>query len=88
MIYKERSKPLELLQLEVLAHRTALSPKKQSDLVKLKKGFEGERLFDSMLESLSNKHLQVNDLLLTFNGSVFQIDTVTDYSRKKFSFMR
>ena len=84
MIYKERSKPLELLQLEVLAHRTALSPKKQSDLVKLKKGFEGERLFDSMLESLSHKHLQVNDLLLTFNGTVFQIDTLLITQEKIF----
>ncbi|MFC0015182.1 MULTISPECIES: nuclease-related domain-containing protein [Allobacillus] len=76
MIYNERSKPLELLQLEVLAHRTTLSPKEQSDLVKLKKGFEGERLFDFMLEGLSKQHLQVNDLLLTFNGTVFQIDTL------------
>lgn len=42
----------------------------------LKRGFEGELYFDSLTEKLQCDRLILNDLLLTVNSTVFQIDTL------------
>ncbi|MBR7554868.1 nuclease-related domain-containing protein [Allobacillus sp. GCM10007491] len=76
MILKERSKPLELQRLEVLNRRISLTTKQHTNYLQYSKGYEGERLFDSLVQDFSEKHIVLTDLLLQFNDTVFQIDSL------------
>ncbi|RFB13362.1 NERD domain-containing protein [Bacillus sp. HNG] len=76
MIYKHRTKSDELTIFEFLNKRTELSSKDKQYYLNLKKGFEGELLFDSMTENLQCDCLILNDLLLEVNNTTFQIDTL------------
>jgi len=76
LLYKSRSKPSELIILEALQHRMQLSKADQQNLYNLTKGYEGELLFDSLLEKLECDNFLLNDLLLKTNNQTFQIDSL------------
>lgn len=75
MEYKIRTKSQELLKLEVLNSRMDLSEDEKQHYLNLKKGYEGEVLFDSYAKQLSCECLIVNDLLLQHNNVTFQVDS-------------
>ncbi len=64
------------MMLESLNNRMKLSEKDKTHFYNLKKGFEGELLFDSYLEKLQGDCLVINDLLLKVNQTTFQIDSL------------
>lgn len=53
-----------------------LSLKEFNHYLNLKKGFEGELLFDEWLGNLDDEFLIMNDLLLECNNNLFQLDSV------------
>lgn len=74
--YKERTKSQELLCMESLSQRMILAEKDQQHYISLKKGFQGEVMFDSLTKELNCECLILNDLLLQVNNTTFQIDTL------------
>lgn len=76
MIFKPRTEPKELVVLKTLRNRMDLSMAYQQNYISLKKGFEGELLFDLLLENLECECLVLNDLLLKVNNQTFQIDSL------------
>jgi len=76
MIYKSRSESAELLILDALNKRMSLTEKDKQHYLVLRKGYDGELLFDSMTEKLECECLILNDLLLQINHTVFQIDAL------------
>ena len=76
MIYKPRTKSTELIRLGILKKRMNLSKEDQQHYFNLKKGYEGEVLFDSLTEKLQCECLILNDLLLKLNYTTFQIDSL------------
>ncbi|WP_102349290.1 nuclease-related domain-containing protein [Bacillus sp. Marseille-P3661] len=76
MLYKSRSQSAELLILRSLNARMSLSDKDQQHYQNLKKGYEGEVIFDSFTEKLACDCYILNDLLFKFNGTQFQIDSL------------
>src|SRR5699024_10348485 len=76
MHYKLRTKPNELAILEILDKRMNLKREDKKRYYNLKKGYEGEVLFDSFTKKLQCECLILNDLLLTQNHSTFQLDTL------------
>ncbi|PAV28053.1 nuclease [Virgibacillus profundi] len=84
--YKSRKKSAELLILELLNKKKSLSTKDKQHYLNLKKGFEGEKLFDSLTARLEYECIILNDLLLKINNTVFQIDTLIITSHKVYIF--
>ncbi|MFY3792490.1 nuclease-related domain-containing protein [Ureibacillus sp. MALMAid1270] len=82
MIYKHRTKPEELQILEYLNKRINLPIKEKNYYLALKKGYEGEVMFDNLTEQLQFDCLILNDLLLESNKKTFQIDTLIISSNK------
>lgn len=76
MAFKPRTKPAELLLFEYLDPRTTLPSKEKQQYLNLKKGYEGECIFDAMMEKLQCDCLLLNDLLLTVRGTTLQIDSL------------
>jgi hypothetical protein len=76
MRIKPRLEPLKIILLRSLNARMHLSGKEVSKYTILKKGFEGEQKSDVWLEGLSEEWLIIHDLLLEYNNSKFQIDTL------------
>src|SRR5690554_1462358 len=76
MLYKQRKKPYELEAFEYLDVRMHLSGRDKQYYYSLKKGYEGERVFDSLTEKLQCECFILNDLLLNSNNTTFQIDTL------------
>jgi len=76
MIYKSRSESAELLILDALNKRMSLTENDKQHYLVLRKGYDGEVLFDSMTEKLECECLILNDLLLRINHTVFQIDAL------------
>lgn len=76
MLYKPRTESFDLLILKSLAARMSLSIKDEQLYFALKKGYEGERLFDSWTEKLQCECLILNDLLLKQNNTLLQIDSL------------
>ncbi|PMC35452.1 nuclease [Bacillus sp. UMB0899] len=76
MIYKQRRKSLELLALEYLDRRMSFPDKTKLHYENLKKGYEGEEMFDTYLAKIECECLILNDLLLNFNNTLFQIDSL------------
>ncbi|WP_281352270.1 nuclease-related domain-containing protein [Cytobacillus depressus] len=64
--------------------RSNLSEKEQNYYLSLEKGYQGELMFDALSEPLSANWLIINDLMLEFNHTVFQIDTLLISSEKIF----
>ncbi|MCM3118148.1 NERD domain-containing protein [Neobacillus sp. MER 74] len=76
MLFKSRLELLEITLLRSLNARMRLSDKDVSNYTRLRKGLEGEQKSDLWLEGLSEEWLVIHDLLLEYNNSKFQIDTL------------
>ena len=76
MLFKSRVELLEITLLRSLNARMSLSEKDVRNYTRLRKGFEGEQKSDQWLEGLSEEWLVIHDLLLEYNNSKFQIDTL------------
>ena len=76
MAYKPRKKSKKLIILGILNNRMTLLEKDSQHYYSLKKGYEGEVVFDSLTEKLSCNCYILNDLLLKVNNTTFQIDTL------------
>ncbi|WP_082193437.1 nuclease-related domain-containing protein [Bacillus rubiinfantis] len=76
MIIKPLTKPQKLILLEYLHTRMDLSNEDEQYLVNLRKGYEGEVAFNSLTEKLTCNCLVFNGLLLEFNNTKFQIDSL------------
>jgi hypothetical protein len=81
MLKKLRTKPLKLEIFESLNTRMNLLSQDKQNYINLKKGFEGEVMFDSLTEKLNCDCYILNDLRLMFNNSVFQIDTLIIFQK-------
>nr|WP_106782436.1 nuclease-related domain-containing protein [Lysinibacillus timonensis] len=82
MHYKSRTKSEELKILEILSKRMVLPDQERNYYLYLKKGFEGEILFDSLTENFQSDCLVLNDLLLNINKTTFQVDSLIITSNK------
>ena len=82
MHYKSRTKSKELIIFEYLDKRVRLPDQERNYFLNLKKGFEGEVLFDFQTEKLQSECLILNDVLLKNNKTTFQIDTLIIFSNK------
>lgn len=76
MIIQERPEPLDLLIFYVLRARMEISEKDVNDYLVRHKGYEGELKSDEWLRGLTDHWLVLHGLLLEYNGSKFQIDTL------------
>ncbi|WP_040206711.1 nuclease-related domain-containing protein [Neobacillus jeddahensis] len=76
MVIKHRQKSLVIKLMSFLHARMILPEKEVNNYLNLVKGFEGEQKSDTWLEELSKDYLIVHDLLLEYNHSKFQIDTL------------
>lgn len=76
MPFKLRTKPHELHVMELLHSRIRLLHKEKQYYWGLKKGYQGEKLFDTFTDPLGGNVLVLNDLLLNVNHTTFQIDTL------------
>ncbi|OLS41343.1 nuclease-related domain-containing protein [Bacillus sp. MRMR6] len=76
MINRKRLEPLELIFFKYLSSRMALSDTDFWRYQTLKKGYEGEKKSDIWLQDLSDEWIVLHDLLLEYNQSKFQIDTL------------
>jgi hypothetical protein len=79
MPFKVRTESNLLKSLRILNIRMELTEDEQKYYLNLEKGYEGEVLFDLLTEQLQCDCLILNDLLLVFNNSLFQIDTLIIY---------
>lgn len=76
MIIKPRFESDELKILGFLNVRVGLPLEIKQNYANLKKGFEGEVMFDCLTAELQCDCLILNDLLLKNNNSIFQIDSL------------
>ncbi|GER65555.1 hypothetical protein BpJC7_17370 [Weizmannia acidilactici] len=76
MLYKDRTKSLELFIFKSLNRRMDLTEKDKQYYWNLEKGYEGERHLDLLTEKLECDCLVLNDLRLYLNNTTFQIDTL------------
>lgn len=76
MIFKQRSEPLELVLNRFLNTRMDFSENEKKHFWTISKGYEGEVRSDIWLLNLTDNWLVLHDLLLEFNQSIFQIDTL------------
>ncbi|MCH1625245.1 nuclease-related domain-containing protein [Fredinandcohnia quinoae] len=74
MFYKLLCEPADLSLLKSLNSRMNLPLKEKQNFLNLKKGYEGEQLFASMLENQSGNWIVLHDLLLECSNNQFQID--------------
>ncbi|MCF6137913.1 nuclease-related domain-containing protein [Pseudalkalibacillus berkeleyi] len=73
---KVRTVPEELQILRALNYRKLLSNKDKNKYINAEKGYEGECKFDEWLSPLISGKIVLNDLLLEYNNSIFQIDSL------------
>ncbi|WP_066395085.1 nuclease-related domain-containing protein [Neobacillus mesonae] len=73
MFFKHRTESDTIKILRSLNRRTILNETDKQHLLNLQKGFEGEVMFDTLIEKLQCESLILNDLLLKSNNSTFQI---------------
>jgi hypothetical protein len=76
MVIQERPIPLDLLIFRVLFARIQLSEREKTNYAVRQKGYEGELRSDEWLKGLTENWLVLHGLLLEFDGSQFQIDTL------------
>lgn len=75
LVYKQRTKPVELLMMEALNLRMAFSGEEKLQLLNLQRGYEGEHPFDQLLVQSGFNGIVLNDLAFNENGP-FQIDSL------------
>lgn len=84
---KERYESDELKRLRYLNVRIILSDKDALHYSTIKKGFEGELKFDEWAaENLPANWITINDLLLEFINTLFQIDSLIFTGEKIYLF--
>ncbi|SHN27244.1 nuclease-related domain-containing protein [Gracilibacillus kekensis] len=71
-----RKKPYELILYEYLRIRRGLSSDENSKYRKLKKGYEGELLFDAYIDKIQCDYLSLTDLSFSHNNKFFQVDNI------------
>lgn len=76
LIYKSRVEPSQLVILKILSQRMQLSKTDHQQYLNLKKGYEGELLFDLLTQNLKCDCLVLNDLRLKSNNQTLQIDSL------------
>ncbi|MEH7119870.1 nuclease-related domain-containing protein [Neobacillus vireti] len=76
MIFKSRFERGEITLLKSLNARMDLTDEEKKNFMFLKKGFDGELMFDALTVKLQSDCLVLNDLLLEVGGGRFQIDTL------------
>ncbi|PTY78257.1 hypothetical protein B5V89_11110 [Heyndrickxia sporothermodurans] len=76
MIKKPRIESVELRRFRSMDIRTNLSVKEKSYYLNLEKGFQGEKIFDEWMESLTIDCLILNDLLFEHSNTFFQVDSL------------
>ncbi|WML59030.1 nuclease-related domain-containing protein [Neobacillus sp. PS2-9] len=76
MAFKPRTERQELIILRSLNARMELPDVDKRNFYNLKKGYEGEVMFDSLTEKIQSNCYVLNDLLLEVNNNKFQIDTL------------
>jgi Nuclease-related domain len=76
MLKKARTESNEIKILRSLNTRMILSAQEKQHYINLVKGYEGEVMFDQLIEKLQSEMLVLNDLLLEVNKTYFQIDTL------------
>lgn len=76
MIFRQRPEKLEIVLLRYLNARMVFNSSEVLNFSNLEKGYEGELKSDVWLRGLTDEWLILNDLLLEYNGSKFQIDTL------------
>ncbi|MDQ1000036.1 hypothetical protein QFZ28_000436 [Neobacillus niacini] len=76
MIFRPRPEKLELVLLRYLNTRMVFSSSEALNFSNLEKGYKGELKSDVWLRGLTEEWLILNELLLEYNGSKFQIDTM------------
>lgn len=76
MFKNNRSKSNELRMLDALSPRVEFTEKEKQYHLYLEKGYEGEILFDAMLDQLENENFILRDLLFEVNNTTFQIDSL------------
>lgn len=75
MILTERKKPKELLYLEALSVRAALSREESKKLERLKRGYHGEVLYDKIVDEVGLSNVYIfRDIYLGIDGSITQFD--------------
>ncbi|MRX74376.1 NERD domain-containing protein [Bacillus lacus] len=84
--YKARTESTELLTLKFLNARMRLSDKDRQLYLNLRKGYEGEKLFDSMTEKIQSECFILNDLLLKQHNTTFQIDSLIIFQEAVYLF--
>ncbi|WP_312889188.1 nuclease-related domain-containing protein [Desertibacillus haloalkaliphilus] len=63
-----------------------LSKKDKQHFFNLKKGYEGEIIFDSLTEKIQSECFILNDLLLKQNNTMFQIDSLLIFQESIYIF--
>ena len=81
MIFKSRVERGEITLLKSLHARMDLTDEEKRYFLNLKKGFDGEVMFDALTVKLQSDCLILNDLLLEVGGGRFQIDTLIIHER-------
>ena len=76
MHYKTRTEPVELLILSSLNKRKDMTELDKKHYLNLKKGYDGEVMFDTNTRNFRCECLILNDLLFKLNSTLFQIDTL------------
>jgi hypothetical protein len=76
MLFRPRPEMLELTLLHYLHARRKFTNEEEFNYNNLVKGYEGELKSDIWLKGLTEEWLILNHLLLEYNGSTFQIDTL------------
>lgn len=80
--YRSRTEPEKLVNLRLLDTRMTLSEEDSQQYFILKKGYEGEVMFDELTEELQCDCYILNDLLFRYNNTTFQIDSLIILSEK------
>ncbi|KKI93288.1 nuclease [Bacillus sp. SA1-12] len=86
MPFKARTESVDLQTLKSLHTRMKLAENEKQHYFNLKKGYEGEILFDSLTDNLQCECLILNDLLLKQNNTIFQIDALLIISETVYFF--
>jgi hypothetical protein len=76
MIFRPRPEKLELVLLRYLHPRMVFNSSEALNFLNLEKGYKGELKSDLWLKGLTDEWIILTDLLLEYNGSKFQIDTL------------
>ncbi len=79
---KVRGVPEELQILRALNNRKSFTHQEKTKYLNAEKGYDGECKFDEWLAPLLNGKIVLNDLLLDYNHTIFQIDSLLLTSEK------